>query len=384
MGAKKTSRSGGSRYETLTVGRYLATLSGRKVFVILLITLALAACAEREPIYIGAILSLSGPAANAGPSVRDGLLLAVEEINEQGGIGGRKVEVIVEDGTADPARAREAFLEVEKQYRPLFFVSTTSSMAHALAPLAESSEVVLVALIATSPTLTDDSAWVFRYFTSPKTEIEAAATIVRRLNPHVLGILYLDDEYGRPVYSALAEVAQWEDREVVGVGYSATEADFSQETAMVSRASAVYVVGFQSHAAAVVKQLRRQGYDDRIILSAVVDDKFAASLPELTGAYIASFAMYNPNFPLAKGVADTYKHAYDRAFDHYAANGYSAVRIAYELLRGQAVSRNALRTALEGGFVYPGVLGPIAVAPGDHDLEIALHPARISDGRIVF
>jgi len=56
-------------------------------------------------IVVGSIQDLSGPLAGFGKQVRQGMLLRVDEINEQGGVNGRKLRLIVEDSGYDPKKA---------------------------------------------------------------------------------------------------------------------------------------------------------------------------------------------------------------------------------------------------------------------------------------
>ena len=56
-------------------------------------------------IVIGTIQDLSGPLAGYGKQARNGMLLRIEEINEQGGIHGRKIKLLVEDAAYDPKKA---------------------------------------------------------------------------------------------------------------------------------------------------------------------------------------------------------------------------------------------------------------------------------------
>ena len=65
--------------------------------------------ANANPIKIGAIISLSGPAAAFGEHAKNGILLAQDEINKKGGVNGRKVEVIIEDDHTDPKQAVSAY-----------------------------------------------------------------------------------------------------------------------------------------------------------------------------------------------------------------------------------------------------------------------------------
>ena len=60
---------------------------------------------SKDEILIGSIQDLSGPIAGFGKQVRNGMLLRVDEINEQGGISGRKLKLLVEDSAYDPKKA---------------------------------------------------------------------------------------------------------------------------------------------------------------------------------------------------------------------------------------------------------------------------------------
>lgn len=60
---------------------------------------------SKNEIVLGSIQDLSGPIAGFGKQVRAGMLLAVDEINEQGGINGRKLKLLVEDSAYDPKKA---------------------------------------------------------------------------------------------------------------------------------------------------------------------------------------------------------------------------------------------------------------------------------------
>src|SRR5213083_2724977 len=60
---------------------------------------------SKNEIVLGSIQDLSGPIAGFGKQVRLGMMLRVDEINEQGGINGRKLKLLVEDSGYDPKKA---------------------------------------------------------------------------------------------------------------------------------------------------------------------------------------------------------------------------------------------------------------------------------------
>ncbi len=60
---------------------------------------------SKTEIALGSIQDLSGPIAGFGKQVRQGMLLRVEELNEQGGVNGRKIKLLIEDSAYDPKKA---------------------------------------------------------------------------------------------------------------------------------------------------------------------------------------------------------------------------------------------------------------------------------------
>ena len=60
---------------------------------------------SKTEIVVGSIQDLSGPLAGFGKQIRNGMLLRVDEINEQGGVNGRKLKLLIEDSGYDPKKA---------------------------------------------------------------------------------------------------------------------------------------------------------------------------------------------------------------------------------------------------------------------------------------
>jgi branched-chain amino acid transport system substrate-binding protein len=72
------------------------------IIIAVIITLFIVKPWKEETIKIGAILSLTGAAGVQGEEVRNGMLVAVDEINAWGGINGRQMELFIADSRTDP------------------------------------------------------------------------------------------------------------------------------------------------------------------------------------------------------------------------------------------------------------------------------------------
>ncbi|MEW6348613.1 MAG: ABC transporter substrate-binding protein [Thermodesulfobacteriota bacterium] len=82
------------------------------ILAVLFFVIGSGLCVAEEPIRIGGIFLLTGRMSFFGNIARQGAELAVEEINAQGGILGRKLQLVVEDSKQDPVAGREAFLNL--------------------------------------------------------------------------------------------------------------------------------------------------------------------------------------------------------------------------------------------------------------------------------
>jgi len=119
------------------------------LFRFLLISLALTtifiyACGEQAPVKIGFLGSTSGRAAGVCISARNGVQLAVESINAQGGINGRQVELVVFDDQHDEARVREGVKFLSDSGVVAIIGPVTSQMSVAAVPEANKRKVVLI------------------------------------------------------------------------------------------------------------------------------------------------------------------------------------------------------------------------------------------------
>lgn len=87
---------------------------------------------SKDEIVLGSIQDLSGPIAGFGKQVRLGMMLRVDEVNEQGGINGRKIKLVVEDSAYDPRRAvlaAQKLVNQDKIFAMVGHIGTAQNMA---------------------------------------------------------------------------------------------------------------------------------------------------------------------------------------------------------------------------------------------------------------
>ena len=334
-----------------------------------------------DKIRIGAVISLSGPAAHL-VDVRDGMALAISEVNRWGGINGKEVELIVRDSRSDPDHAKKAFEEIEKESRPLLYVATNSAVAMQLAPLAEQSGVVTLGLVVSATAFARQNPWCYRYYALAQDEARAILFVLKRLKVRSLGIVFMDDEFGTEVAAALKNGFEGPQTRVTPVSFGAANPDWEGLVPRVADMEAVCVVGFANHEARAIAAFKAARYAGHLLgasgAAALAGD------PMMDGVYVATPMIYSDNFIFAREAKQKFAAAYGRPLTHQAASGYDFVKLLAGLLDGREVSRPGLRELLEQGLVYPGIFGEVELEPGRRDIPLPLHPARIVDGRIEF
>ena len=336
-----------------------------------------------EPIKIGAIISLSGAASNL-VDLRDGMILAADEVNRRGGVNRRKIELIIEDSKTDPLEGEKAFNKIEAIHHPVLYVSALSSVSMALSHLAEKNEVVLVGLVVGNPALTEQKKWVFRYYSSAETEVPPIISTLRELKIKKLGVLYLNDAYGTSIISLLKEKFEKIGEIFKSEAFGSKESMFRDKIKILRDMEVIYVVGFPRHVRNAFVQLKEGNYKGLIFGPSGASSSSVRTAPAANGAYVAAPIIYNPNYLFAREAKEKYETRFDKPFNHQAANGYDFVKIVAGLFEDKEISRQNVRSLLEGGFTYPGVFGYIDVKPGQHDIVYPLHPARIVDGRLKY
>ena len=152
-----------------------------------------------ESIKIGFIGPMTGPSAKYGSY--EAVRLAVEDINNRGGINSHPIELIAEDGACNSATAVEAMnklINVDQVKIVLGGHCTPESMA--IAPIAQANKVLMLASITTSPALTGKGDYVVR--TSPVSVVQAdlvSDLAYNTLNLRKMAVVYEQTDYARPI-----------------------------------------------------------------------------------------------------------------------------------------------------------------------------------------
>lgn len=147
------------------------------LMVTILITLGsgMIACTPPEALRIGFLGGLSGRVADLGIGGRNGAILAVEMRNQQGGIKGRRIELIAEDDQQDAEMARQAIARLLARQVKVIIGPMTSAMAMVVLPQINAAGIPLIAPTVTTNALTGIDDQFFRVVAPTATHVFKSA-----------------------------------------------------------------------------------------------------------------------------------------------------------------------------------------------------------------
>ena len=169
-------------------------------FILLIFLLfTLNACNNNSSeLKIGCITILSGEVSTYGKESKQGLDMAIEEVNNSGVLGEKKIEVIYEDSKMDARVGTEAItklINIDKV--PLIVGAFSSSVMMAIAPIAEKNKVVLISASATADAIKDAGDYIFRIVPPNKVQGRTAAKFaINKLKLYNAVIYSVNNEYG--------------------------------------------------------------------------------------------------------------------------------------------------------------------------------------------
>ena len=341
----------------------------RRLVRLLAITVAVLGVAQAQegPIKIGFYAPLTGPAAEDGQSALNGAEVAVAAINEDGGVLGRPVELVVYDDAFSPDEAANVTRRLIEQDDVVAVVSGSYSFTtRAGAPIAQQAGVPFVAAYAVHPSITDVGHLVFRMGTLATIQGAAGAELVaNRLGLMRAAVLIVDNDFGTSLSEAFVEQYERLGGEVVmQETYPLGESDFRPLISAIRRADpdVIYATGSFSEAALFVSQLREAGIDTQVIGQEGYDSPTFIELAGDAAEGVIITTELNRDSDrevVQRFLADYLEHAGQPA-DAVSATSHDAVLFVAEAIeRAGTTEAEAVAAAMAGITDFEAVSGPI-------------------------
>ena len=319
-----------------------------------------------EPFKIGAMDALTGVGESYGNPLSQAKLLAVEEINEAGGINGRMLELIVEDSKCAAQDAITAYNKLtDVDGVKIILGATCSGAMLGAAPLAEEDGVIMLSASATSPDIATAGDYIFR---TAINDLQLGIDIGNTLwSDGVRSIATITESTDYAEGARRTAVARFEELGGTVVGsesYSSDVLDFrSQLTKLFEQDPDALLLAAQGEASGgtIIKQARELGYDGPIYSEIVPTGPEALSIAGEAATGLKA-VIPNPELTSAAGVEFLTKfrekYGVPASLPWFQGSAYDDVYIAAECLKqtGDDQDADGFRDCLNG-LTWSGAIG---------------------------
>lgn len=331
----------------------------------LVLALTAALAVAEDTIKIGGISPLTGAAAVYGLDVQAGVDYAVAEINANGGVLGKQIEIVWRDDTHDPATAVNVYNQLHDEVVALVGPVTT---APTIAVFAEAAKDNMPAITASASAyeVTDAGSNVFRAcFLDPYQAGLAAHFAKDVLGAETVGIIYDNTgDYQLGLYEAFkaeaAEIGLEIVAEEVGV---ANQADYSAQLSKIADAypDVIYAAEYAQEIAIMLPQLFDAGLDEVPVIGpdgfSGVDEQVGDNVEYLANCYYTSAFTLDAQSDIAQDFIDGFTAANGKAPALFNALGRDAMYIMAEAIeKAGSTDKDAIIAALDATDIE-GVTG---------------------------
>jgi branched-chain amino acid transport system substrate-binding protein len=324
---------------------------------------------QPAPLKIGFVGGLTGKAADLGVDCRRGAELAVARINEQGGIDGRPVEVLVKDDGHNEALARAAVTELLAAEVPVIIGHTTSAMTMATLPIINESSTLLVSPTTSTPLLSDIDDNLIRSCTVSTTAATTMARYLReRADARRAGVIY---DLGNRAYTE-----QWYHsfrKTFLGAGgeivqpVTFTSGPGTQLLPLVEQMrghdfDVLVVVANSVDAAMICQQVRKIDWHIQLALSdwSATEQLLSLGGQSVEGAVISQFFNRKSSSPSYRDFKLRFERAYQGDPGFGALHAFNAVMLIGESMPGRRPDES-LKEAILRRSTFPGLQGDIVI-----------------------
>ena len=342
-------------------------------------------------ILVGEYGSLTGSEATFGQSTHNAIMLAVDEINAGGGVGGRKIRVLTEDDQSKAEEAANAVTKLISQNNVVAVLGeVASSNSLAAAPICQSNKVPMITPSSTNPTVTQKGDYIFRMcFLDDYQGQSMARYLYNTVGTRKVAVLIdnkSDYSTGLAKFFSDAFVAAG-GKVVATQSYAKGDSDFrSQLTAIkTTNPDLIYVPGYYNDIGQIAIQARDLGMKMPL---AGGDGWESPKLVEIGGKALEGCFYSNHYFPgdpnpTVRDFVEKYRQRYSATPDALAALAYDAARVlADSMRRAGKTDGPALRDAIAATKGFAGVTGTINLGPDRNPEGKTLVIVEVKDGQL--
>ena len=344
-----------------------------------------------QDIKIANLVELSGPGATSGTQFKDGIELAIKEINASGGILGKKITYTTEDTQSNPGVAKGLTQKATDNdvfaiFGPVFTGSIMVSMAEskrAETPNFTGGEGAAVTQ--------QGNPYVFRTSFGQSVAFPKIAKYINSKSKN-LAIIYVNNDFGKGGLDTIKKLLEGTSTKIVAeVSTDSGAIDFSAAVIKVkqSNADAVFVYTNEEESARALKEFRKQDFTKPLIGETTLTGQKVIELAGEAANGAVGHVGLTVDAPELKAFGVKFKNEYKTESDHNGVKGYTGVYILKAAIeRVGKLDRKAVAAALHNACFsakqYPGILLDVCFdEKGDLDRESFMVEVKKGKGEVI-
>jgi branched-chain amino acid transport system substrate-binding protein len=360
-------------------------MRGRKGIVITIVALAVlvgAGVQAAEPIRVGAILAVTGPASFLGGPESRTLEMLAEEFNAKGGINGHKVELIIMDSGGNPEKAVSFAKQLIEEKKVLAILGpSTSGETMKIKGIAEEANTILLSCAAAEVIVNPVAKWVFKTPQKDSDAIQAIFNQMKRMKISRIGVLSGNTGFGKAGKGQIEKLAPENGITIVASEvYDKASTDLTAEVTKLKAANVDAIVNWSIVPAQsiVIKNARQIGFVGPIFQShgfgniKYVEAAGAAAEGVIFPAGRLLVADVLPDSNPQKPVLLKYKNDYEKKYKEdastFGGHAYDAFMIlAKAIEKAGSTDKEKVRDEIESMRGFVGTGGVFDFSAKDHN-----------------
>lgn len=343
------------------------------------------------PIKIGAIFSESGLAAPHNQPLIGMTRLAVRHVNDNGGVLGRPLELVLLDNLSTPIGSAHAARRLVLQDITAVIGAHWSSHSLAIAPILQEAGTPMISPGSTNPDVTKDKDYIFRAcFLDSFQGVAMAKFAHDQLHAKSAVVLTnIDENYSIMLGQFFSKAFKETGGQILSeISYRGDATDFSRNIKELIRLKpdVVYLPGYTRDSGLCIKQAVKMGFSTIFLGGDAWDEIGKYAGPAVNGSYQS--APWHPKVPFA--ASQTMKELFQTTHGKEIENNssplaYDAVMILAEAItRAGTLDRMAIRDALASTIDFPGATGAITFDANGDPLRKGIIIIQFRDGKQIF
>ena len=335
-----------------------------------------------EPIKIGSVLSVTGPAAFLGDPELKTLQLYIDDLNKKGGVLGRPLQLVHYDDGSDAGKAN-GFTKrlIDDDKVDILVGGTTTGATMSAAPLVERAGMPFISLAGAVVIVEPVKKWIFK---TPHTDRMAAEKVFEDMKKRGLSKVALLSEtsgFGQSGKKETEAVAgKYGITLVANETYGPKDTDMSPQLTKIKNSAgvqAVFVFGLGQGPAIVTKNVKQLGITLPLYQShGVASDEFlklagaaaeGVRLPSPAQLIPGKLAANDPQKPIVTAYEQAYKARYNADVSTFGGYAYDGLMLAVDAIkRAGSTDKAKVRDALEATKGFVATSGTFNMSPSDH------------------